>query len=502
MSLRWNSRLSCFLILLGAMAVVAGCRAVQFPDRPMRVRVLENGERVISFDTDKDRKADYWQREDETGRKVELRFDHRNGEPNEIVLLDELSPQSVPHFIIALDGVPYRLVEELYQQGHFRLFYPPVRVVTCFPGMTDVAFQRIFGGTKPIAYQSRHFDRTENRLISGNDLYLSGAAADWANRLDYRCSFKLDALAYFEPEFVFKHELREMTEVFNSAQRGTKIAYTVATAGLGTQGGREAILKYLRTIDQLCEQFVYERRGRVKFTLLADHGHSMSGRGRVTFEQLLEENGFKLNNRLEEPGDVVTVEYGLVTYAAFHTDEPAKVAAVLLTDPVTTLACYPVTRQATVEGAVDVVVQSIDGKAVIRQERGRYSYDVEYGDPLELRGVIERLREAGDVDQDGFIDDRAFFTATVHHEYPDSLRRVWMTFNGLVQKPADLIVCLKDGWVHGSTLFHKLINKAASAHGSLNQLNSMTFAMTMLGELPEAMRLEEVMPTVENLPSQ
>ena len=491
------------MLLLGAVAMLAGCRAVpRFPERPLSVRVLDSGGRVISFDTDKDRKADYWQRKDHTGRKVELRFDHQADEPNEVVLLDELPPQSVPHFIIALDGVPYRLVEELYLQGHFRLFYPPGRVVTCFPGMTDVAFQRIFGGDIPIAYQSRHFDRTENRLISGNDLYLSGGAADWANKLDYRCSFKLDALAYFKPQFVFEHELREITDVFRSARQGTKIVYSVATAGLGTQGGREAILKYLRTIDQLCEQIVHERRGRVKFTLLADHGHSMSGRGRVSFKQLLEENGYNLNNRLENPNDVVTVEYGLVTYAAFHTNVPAKVAAVLLTDPVVTLACYPVTKKTTAGRDIDIVVQSIDGKAVIRRASGRYSYDIEYGDPLELLDIISRLRQAGQVNRDGFIDDRALFEATVHHVYPDPLRRVWMSFNGLVQQPADLLVCLKDEWVHGSMLFHTLINKAASSHGSLNQLNSMTFAMTMLGELPEAMRLHEVMPAVENLRSQ
>ena len=73
------------------------------------------------------------------------------------------------------------------------------------------------------------------------------------------------------------------------------------------------------------------------------------------------------------------------------------------------------------------------------------------------------------------------------------------SFNGLVQKPADLIVCVKDGWVYGSPLFHTLIRRATSAHGSLNQLNSMTFVMTMLGELPPALRLEEVMPNLRKL---
>jgi hypothetical protein len=160
-----------------------------------------------------------------------------------------------------------------------------------------------------------------------------------------------------------------------------------------------------------------------------------------------------------------------------------------------TIACFPENR----DDPSTVVVQSIDGKAFIRRSAERYSYTVQEGDPLQLSDIIERLREAGKVDETGFIDDRAMFEATVKHIYPDPLRRVWMAFNGLVEKPADLIVCLKDGWVHGSTFFEVMIGGATSTHGSLNQINSMTFAMTMCGPLPEAMRLEDLMGELEKL---
>jgi hypothetical protein len=91
------------------------------------------------------------------------------------------------------------------------------------------------------------------------------------------------------------------------------------------------------------------------------------------------------------------------------------------------------------------------------------------------------------------------FEATLNHTYPDPLRRVWLAFNGLVQQPPDLVVCLKDGWVHGSNLFYSALGKVASTHGSLNQPNSMTFVMTMLGDPPSALRLEEVMPNLKTL---
>jgi len=448
---------------------------------------------------DKDGRPDYWQRFDRHGRKVEMRFSTQPGEPNEVVLLDAFPSQDIPHFIIALDGVPFPLIEELYQQGRFRLFHPPSRVVTCFPGMTNPAFQRIFGGDKPMAYEAKYFDRKKNRLTDGSDTYLRGQAADWTKNLDYRCSFKLDALCYIKPDMVFAHELQEIENVFRKTSQGTKIVYSVATAGLATRGGRKAILKYLTTIDQWCEQIAYDRRGRVNITLLADHGHSPSAQGRISFKKLLKKNGYRLTNRLANARDVVTVEFGLVTYAAYYTNDPAGLAAAILKDPRTTLACYPLTKQTKTPDGSDVVVQTIDGKATIRSRQGNFSYDLDYGDPLRLSPIIDLFQQNRKVDPDGFIDDIAMFEATVRHTYPDPLRRVWLAFNGLVQRPPDLIVCLKDGWVHGSSFFYSAIGKVASTHGSLNQRNSTTFAMTTLGPLPPTLRLEQVISNLNKL---
>ena len=478
--------------ILSTLTVAVNCQSIpDFPEYAQRITLTDHDEQLISYDLDQNRSPDYYQRYDRLGRIVELRFPSPDNSP-QTVLLDEIPNSEVPHFIIALDGIPFEIIDQLYQQGHFRLFHPPTKVISCFPSMTDLAFQQIFHSAQPLAYQARHFDREANRLIPGNQIYLEGQNADWINLVDYRCATWLDAVSYVNPGFVFQHELGAMHELFLRPDADTRIAYTVATAGFATQQGRSGILECLRTMDRFCQQIVFEHKGRVKITLLADHGHNLHGCRRIRFDQFLKESRFQLADQLQNPGDVVMVDYGLVTFVAVFTDQTAPLAQVLLQHPAVDLICYPQNQT--------IIVQNITGKAVIRRRDRRYSYTVESGDPLGLLPVIERLRPTHQIDQDGFIDDRAWFCATVDHIYPDPLRRLHQAFHGLVREPADLIVCLKDGFCHVSGAFDVFID-AASTHGSLNQSNSATFLMTMLGPTPQPLRLEEIMPTLEQLHS-
>ncbi|MFQ6049185.1 MAG: hypothetical protein ACE5K7_07465, partial [Phycisphaerae bacterium] len=320
---------------------------------------------------------------------------------------------------------------------------------------------------------------------------LSGANAPWSHNLTYRCSFWWDANAYLSPRAVFDHELRGLLRAFKKVQRDQAFAYTVATAGLGTRGGRAAILDYLKTIDRLCQQIVYRHRGNVKLTLLADHGHNLTPNRRISFKRLLRQMGYHLATTIKGPADVVVIEYGLVTYAAIYTDDPAGVADVVLDHPAVDLVTYPQDR--------DIVVRDRTGQARIRKIGSRYRYDIDRGDPLRLKPVLAQLASQGKVSPDGLIDDRALFQATIEHIYPDPLARIWLAFHGLVKHPPDLIVSLRDGYCHGSKLFDFVIGGSASTHGSLNRINSTTFVMTTLGPLPPALRPGDVLPTLDRL---
>lgn len=445
---------------------------------------------VLDYDTDHDGRPDLRQWRAPGGRKYALAHLTPAGEVTDRILPDELDPADCPHLLIALDGVPFELVDELYRAGHFRWFHPPARVIACHPAMTDLALADLFHCGPCRAYQARWFNRRANRVDSGNDAYLNATNSPWVAHVDYRCSFWWDVLVYLDPQTVFNHELHGILRTFRRTAAGTASAYSVGTAGLGTRGGRDAIRAYLRTIDRLCEQLICERHGRVKITLTADHGHNLVPNRRVSFNDLLRQCGYRPAKSLRGPRDVVTIEYGLVTYAELYTQDPVGVAACLLSHADVEFACYPADDA--------VVVVSSSGRATIRARDGAWSYTAETGDPLRLAGIIADLGAAGHITPDGWIEDRALFEATVAHVYPDPLRRIWRAFCGLVENPPDLIVNLRDGACHGSKFFHTMIGEATSTHGSLNRLSSTTFAMTTLRPLPSALRTEDVESALAN----
>jgi hypothetical protein len=477
------------LVVLTA-ATLLGCAAAPRLPKTLEAR-QEDRETVMAVDLDGDGRPDAWEYQDASGRKSAIASADEQGEPGPRIELDAISAESCPHFMIVLDGVPFELVAALYEAGHFRFFHPPRRVISCYPAMTDLAMADLVGVGPCRAFQARHFDRDANRLVEGNDAYLSASNSPWVAHMAYRCSFWWDTLVYLNPQAVFNHELAGILKTFGDIDAGRAIAYSVGTAGLGTRGGAEAIRAYLRTLDGLCERLVHERQGRVKITLTADHGQNLVPNRRVIFDAWLKTCGYRPAKSLRDGQDVVPLSYGLVTYAAFHTRDAAGVAACLARHADVSFAAY--------RAGECVVVTDGRGTGRIRKATGGFAYEDEGGDVLALKPIVDRLRDAGHVDARGIIDDEALLRATVGHVYPDPLSRLWRAFFELVEQPPDVIADLPPGVCHGSGFFHAMIGDPASTHGSLRQRNSTTFVLTMLGEVPQPIRTRDLMGALERL---
>lgn len=478
------------VLTLFTVAVAAvGCDYhVDWPDGPVETLNSPDGTSTKAFAIGSGGRPNYFQHV-EHGRVTHLSFDdNADGTMDESVAL--AANPDFAHFAFIMDGVPFDLVQSMYDDGHFRLFATPIRVVSVFPSMTDLALSRIVRSKRCIAAQSLYFDRESNALSNGNGAYLKGINAPWRVKMHYCAPQNIGINAYLNPPFVFSTELRGMYEASKTAGLGVAFEYSVGSAGLGTCGGEEAMRSYMLEIEKLCERITYERRGRVKLSVLADHGHTLRQARRVTFTEPLKAAGFRIANSIQGPNDVVPVHYGIVTYAQFHTDRAGAVADVLVKQPSVDLVTF--------READHVVVLKPNAVATIRKRDGGFQYDMSRGDPLKLSEIMDALRAAGHVSADGTIADRPLFSATVTHRYPDPLHRLWSCFDDLVDKPADVIASLKPEYCHGSKFFHFFVDPIASTHGGFEYESSVTFMLTNANcePLPAACRVDDVLDLI------
>ncbi len=434
-------------------------------------------------------RENYFQYLDSNGKIEALAFDdNRDNVPEvRVDFLTVGSDASVPHYVILLDGIPYDLVKQMYDEGYFRLFYQPSKMVSVFPSNTDVAYAELFMPGELLGFEASYYDRSTKKMSKGDDVYLKGLNEPWAKSVTYRAPMWLDPIGYVNPDMVFTHELLAIEKMIDKHPSGTAIGYFVGTANMGTRQGSQGFRKCLEKVDRLCEKVVYERRGRCRITILSDHGHNLTPSKYFDITGALKDCGFRVTDQLCTYGDVVCIQFGLLTCSALYTDEPATVAERLMNYRQLELAIYP----QEIDGQRRIAVRDASGLAFIEKDGDRYRYVIVKGDPLKLKPILAQLRRSGKVDSRGTIDDRALFEATVNHEYPDPLARIWRAFDGMVKYPPDLVVTTQDGWFCGKPSFARTVN-VASTHGSLNYLNSMTFVMSTMKPLPRAMRITDI----------
>jgi hypothetical protein len=229
-------------------------------------------------------------------------------------------------------------------------------------------------------------------------------------------------------------------------------------------------------------QVLYESRGLVKFTLMADHGQTNVPAKCADLAGQLEKCGWHVGEEVKADRDVALVNFGLVTFAAMGTRQPSKVADDLLAGGRVTLASWA-------EGD-SVVVRSRDGEAVINSTDGKtFQYVPRRGDPLKLGGLANKP-----------VDGREVFRQTVaaKAEYPDALYRLWRAHFGLMENVPTLMVDTDDCWYSGSATFAGLVN-VASTHGGLNWRNSATCFMTTAGPVEGPLRSEDIPPLMRKL---
>jgi hypothetical protein len=485
---------------LAAGLLTCGCQKVAvFPDSSMSAEAKACGA-AGAYDTNGDGLPDFFTFADAAGRINRIAYDQGGrGIPGTVIDLDAIPFERCRHLVLVLDGFGYDAVKEYYDSGGLRYFHAPSRVLAPYPPMTDTALEDVFGYMPCPANEAEYYDRAVNETVGGGAAYLAGKNMPYNHLLNYRAGELDDALGYLWPRGVFKVELKNLKKLWDQRDTQELLAYFSSSAGISTKFGKEGQHQALRQVDQVLNQIMWETHGLVKFTLLADHGHSYTPSTRIPLEKALEAKGWRITDKLLDPNvkrqisstvkETVYIRFGLETYAAFYTDTPGALADDLLRAEGVELATYADGNAVIVLGGKSAGVSDANavGRAAVRKQGGRYSYEVQAGDPLQLKGLLASLKP----DAGGFYDANEMLAASIMSYYPAALERVWRAHFGLVEHPPDVIVSLEDRFYSGSEAFGGAVT-IASTHGGLNRLNSTTFIMSMAGDLPPYMRSREV----------
>lgn len=487
-------RASIFIPLI--ITTIGGCIApnerLSFP-----AAALEVSPSARRFDTNGNGKTDFSIEADQNGRLVVLSYDDdEDGRADRIYRLSEYAADEVPHLIILLDSIPFQAVADRYRDGSSgssgssggTWFDPPQKVIPPFPTMSPIIFSRMLGAPPLPGMINQYYDRNADHRVNRVFERSTGRGNPWERRLDYRLRYWENGLSFLDPRPWYRAELQRAKAAFDACPTRVCIVYLASTSCMLSKYGSDGLREVLDGIEQICMQVMYERRGAVKISALADHGHNLVAGTRIDLSHMLKDAGFHTSDHLRSDNDVVVELDGLVNYAGIHTRRPEQVAAALCAQSGIELAMY-------MQGD-RVIVRDNRGAASIERRGDRFRYVELDHDVLEYTQVVDSLRAAGKADDNGFATARDWFDATVDHHWPDAPVRLWEAFHVMAVNTPDVMITTRTGYFVGLASMEWFIDMA-STHGGLNQVDSATFVLTMTGRAKHPMRTEDVMKTIE-----
>ena len=485
-------------VVFGLMASQLGCSTISrwavpsnrltFPRTP-----LYTNDQGRFYDVHHTGKADFAILKDETGRLNVLAYDDAgDGHFDRTYRLSDYANQDVPHVVLMIDSMPYRMVAKRYEAGEWHWFYPPQKVIPPFPSMSIVIFNEIVHGPPLKAAIERYYDPQMNSVNNQVFALAFGHQFPWQYRLDFQeDKYWKTGMVYLNPRPWYQYELAGAKRAADESLNSVVLTYLVSGSGMASKYGEKGINEALDQIEQFCMQLLYERRGAIKISILSDHGHNLSLSQNVTQDicDTLRKVGFNPTKHIKNARQDVFVEVdGLATYFGVRTTQSGKVADVLLSCPEVQLALYQ-------EGE-SVMIRDVKSVAAITCHGTALKYTPITGDVLGYKPLLQKLASEGKIDAAGFVEDQVWLEETSDLEWPDVPRRAWDAFHRLVVNPSSVMFTLQDGFCAGYGNLDKWI-LMESTHGGLNQINSDAVLMTMTSPIPKVLRSRDVLPAIE-----
>jgi hypothetical protein len=445
---------------------------------PFKVQTLERidstGDGVIDtwrLDSSQDGQPDIAELDtDGDGRIDRLQMSHPNLEVIDVSGRDPRAGRR--KLAVCLDGVPFEDMAALWDQGYFREFARPGRLISSFPSLSDVALTELLHTGKVPGYENLYFDTQRNQIAGGATSTVSKVRMPYLDALDYDEPGIFKGLAYLIPIRIYHADLGRFRKRYASSQQPAYVAHICSTDSVCHVLNREQFLKLMLEVDQLLREIYIQQRGQVDLVVFSDHGNSHVQNRRIDLDGFLAQHGFRVESAIHNENSVVVPAFGLVGALPVYSQpqNTAKLARLLGIHEATDFTVYLENQK--------VQIHSSRGSAVIeaRDSGAMLRYATLDGDPLQLKLVMQRMLEQRQLNAEGFGSTDNWFAATAAHEYPDAVTGIYQGVTNHVTNRANVLVSLKDGYHYGSPFFDWLVTMR-STHGNLRRTSMTGFFM-------------------------
>lgn len=404
---------------------------------------------------------------------------------------------------IALDGISYEVMKELQDEGHFAQFNKAIPFISTFPSDTTVGFTGILqplGVGKVPGYEVRFYSFKENKIKGGTPFDFYKIHIRYKDYFDsFRHQMHEKAIMYMFPGLAGKQDLVNTEQALLNTDKKIIMTYIGGTDGAAHLLGRKRTKNFLKFMDEYLKRMIVRyretRNEPLRVILYSDHGFHYTSLKSVSFAELkkkLRKKGFRLNSRLENDRDIVTVPYGLLSAGIFYTKPQHRAALAKVLGDV---------------GGVDLVFWHNENKKEIFMlrkdgELAKFEYKsptlCRYvglkGDPLNYNDMLDKY----DFKKNAWLPEKTWFEMTWKHDYPDAGFRLYDAFFNLVENSASIMISTKKNYQYGSVAARlgtiaKLGHKGT--HGGL--FREPSWGVIMTNDLPSphhptALRYDEL----------
>ncbi len=372
---------------------------------------------------------------------------------------------------ICLDGIPYQQMAELWDEGYFREFSRPTRVISTFPSLSDVALTSVMNAGKVPGYENLYFDVRLNRLGGGPFSTLSKARIPYLEILDYDEPGIFKGMAYILPVKTFRADLDRFLKRYQTARSPNFTSHLCSTDALCHVKTKTQFRVYLLEVESLLREIFVSSQGQLDLIVFSDHGNSQVDSQMLNLHSFLARNSIKLGSSLNGGNSVVIPAYGLVGAIAAYCrpEKSAELSEVLAHCEGVDFCVFAATGTAR-------IVSRRGSASICKDHAGKLRFSNERGDFLQMGAVLNQMQVSGQLNSEGFASASAWFEATAEHEYPDAVNALYEGVTNHVLNPANVLVSLKDGYHYGSSFFNRLVT-LRSTHGSLYKSQMTGFVM-------------------------